>query len=105
MKVHHERNGGPSSHRGTAAEPINATARKLDRRKHNPREPHRPIAVSGRAYPPAGRRTLWVLVVRVCPWCRGAHVHRSTGNGGIRTAGCGKGTYLVRPIDAGAVAA
>jgi hypothetical protein len=51
-------------------------------------------------YPPAGRRTTPLYVVR-CPYCRGYHAHRQ---GGLRRAGCGKGWYRLA-VAVGAVAA
>lgn len=52
------------------------------------------------AYPPVGRRSMWLLLVRRCPVCRGAHLHRGAPHGGLRRAGCGKGAYLVVPVQA-----
>lgn len=56
------------------------------------------VVVSALAYPPAGRRTLWLLVVHSCPFCvaRGPHVHRGPLAGGIRRAGCGRGRYRLQ---------
>jgi hypothetical protein len=45
-------------------------------------------------YPPSGRRTQVLLVVRNCAYCTpGDHAHR--GQPGIRDAGCGAGQYRV----------
>jgi hypothetical protein len=52
--------------------------------------------VIGFAYPPAGRRRLWAVIVPSCCWCQHLHQHRATGPfGGLRVAGCGR-TYRVR---------
>ncbi|MFI6513575.1 hypothetical protein ACIBCT_38730 [Streptosporangium sp. NPDC050855] len=59
---------------------------------------HRGIAVTAVAYAPAGRRTCWLSVVEVCPYCRGSHVHRGDTEqpaADLRTAGCGRGDYYL----------
>lgn len=51
------------------------------------------------AYPPAGLRRYWLLVVQSCPKCTGGgpHAHRGGQDGGLRRAGCGQGRYFVQP--------
>lgn len=53
---------------------------------------------AGAFYPPAGRRTLGVVVVRCCPKCRQMHLHRAETVGSAhmaeRTGSCGA-TYLL----------
>lgn len=49
------------------------------------------------AYPPAGLRQRWLLVVLRCSECCGSHGHYTGSTGGIRRRGCGRGSYLVRP--------
>ena len=59
-----------------------------------------PLAVA-EVLPPAGRRTRAALLVRRCPWCQHAHLHRTTHPGAgwwHRLAGCGQGTYAIRTI-------
>jgi hypothetical protein len=54
-----------------------------------------PAEVFGFAAEPAGRRSMWAVVVPRCCWCLGLHIHRSTGaHGGRRTGSCGK-EYVV----------
>lgn len=61
--------------------------------------------VWGTAYPPAGHRRRWLLVVLRCSECLGAHQHYLRDNtGGLRRRGCGAGSYYVRPRPALAVA-
>lgn len=45
--------------------------------------------------PPNARRTLGALIVRGCVYCGAGHLHR--GGGGLRQAGCGKGSYVIVP--------
>ena len=48
-------------------------------------------------YPPGGKRHRWLLIVQTCPTCRATHHHFSPGpHGGIRRAGCGRGSYLLK---------
>ena len=48
------------------------------------------------AAPPAGRRTLWTLVVPRCPFCAHLHLHRGTGpHPGRRVGSCGTAYFLV----------
>lgn len=62
--------------------------------------------VTASAYPPAGRRRLWLLLVSHCVLCQCAHAHRSSVPcGGLRAAGCGRGDYLVVVREAGRVVA
>lgn len=50
------------------------------------------------AFPPVGKRRWWLIIVHPCPYCSGgAHAHRGGPNGGLRRAGCGHGSYYVRP--------
>lgn len=61
-------------------------------------EPHSGtvVTVLGFALAPAGRRTLWALVVPTCPHCSAAHLHRATGpHDGLRVASCGR-PYKIR---------
>jgi hypothetical protein len=56
--------------------------------------------VRGFAAPPVGRRRMWAVVVPVCCWCRGLHIHRAAGaRGGLRVGSCGR-AYLVRLVGA-----
>jgi hypothetical protein len=42
-------------------------------------------------FPPSGRRTIALLIVRTCPFCEtGGHARRGHG---VRQAGCGGGEY------------
>lgn len=54
------------------------------------------LIANATAYAPVGRRQQHVLLVRSCPLCAGAHLHRGAQHGGRRRAGCGRGEYLVR---------
>lgn len=46
--------------------------------------------VVGYASPPAGRRTLWAIVVPSCVGCGTLHIHRAGGAaGGYRRGSCG----------------
>lgn len=58
------------------------------------------------AYPPSGRRRGWLCVVRTCPFCTaGNHAHRGGPQGGLKRAGCGRGSYYVKThISLGAAA-
>ena len=53
--------------------------------------------VAATCYPPSGRRTQPLLIVRSCVLCGGAHAHRGSEAGGLRDAGCGKGAYYLVP--------
>jgi hypothetical protein len=55
-------------------------------------------------YPPAGRRSRWLLIVQRCDACSAAHSHYGGLNGGIRRRGCGAGGYDLRVRTALAVA-
>lgn len=58
------------------------------------------------AYPPAGRRSKWLLLVKNCVFCGYAHAHRGGADGGLRSSGCRRGEYILLPVVAGqAVAA
>jgi len=92
--------GGPPA--GPAVEKISTTTQQHDHREHGTRRV--PIA-SATSYPPAGRRSLVLLLVLRCPSCRCAHAQRGAAHGGIRRAGCGGGEYLVKPITAARVPA
>lgn len=35
------------------------------------------VLVAAELHRPAGRRCTWLVVVRRCPWCGHAHVHRA----------------------------
>jgi hypothetical protein len=51
------------------------------------------------AVPPTGRRALWMWWVARCALCGSAHLHRAGSSvGGVRGAGCGRGTYYARII-------
>ena len=54
--------------------------------------------VRAEAFPPAGRRSTWLLLVRSCVWCGCAHAHRGGPTGGVRESGCARGTYELKPI-------
>jgi hypothetical protein len=73
--------------------------------------PKRPAKSSGEpppiwatAYPPAGHRHRWLLLVRTCDTCGGAHHHFGGPTGGLRRRGCGAGEYHLRVRPALAVA-
>jgi len=53
-----------------------------------------PVA-RGVAYPPAGRRRLWLLLVPRCPHCGHAHAHRGGPAAGVRESGCGQSYHVV----------
>jgi hypothetical protein len=55
-------------------------------------------------YPPAGRRSRWLLIVQRCDACTGAHSHFGSSTGGIRRRGCGAGSYYLHVRTALAVA-
>lgn len=55
------------------------------------------VRVSATFLRPSARRGLPALVVRCpLPGCGGVHLHR--GGGGLRRAGCGRGSYVIVPI-------
>jgi hypothetical protein len=71
----------------------------------NTRESNDAPAVWAVAYPPAGHRRRWLVVVLRCTQCQGSHHHYLGDNtGGLRRRGCGAGSYYVRPRAALAVA-
>lgn len=49
---------------------------------------------TGEYFPPAGRRRLGIILVRSCPRCGGAHLHRAVAagaaDGAVRAGSCGK---------------
>jgi hypothetical protein len=54
--------------------------------------------VAATLYPPSGRRSLALLIVSTCPHCTaGHHAHRGSALGGLREAGCRRGTYNLVP--------
>ena len=64
------------------------------------------ISVSALAFRPSGRRRGWLWLVRRCPYCSvdgaaSAHAHRGGPVGGLRTAGCGRGEYVLIRVAAG----
>ena len=63
------------------------------------------VVVTAEAYPPVGRRSQWLLLVKSCVFCGYAHGHRGSPAGGPREAGCGRGEYMLRPVVAGRWAA
>jgi len=87
--------------------------KEADPRRHNGSRPTRSVPIStitasivsplgigvtAEALPPSGRRTCWLSIVRDCPFCRGAHVHRGDTDqpaADLRTAGCGRGDYYI----------
>lgn len=100
------RNAKAGPRQGRPAETVVGTTSEMDRSRR--RRPRQPIVVTAVAYPPAGRRSMWLLLVLSCPFCaeRGVHAHRGARYGGLRRAGCRRGEYLVTPISVrGAVAA
>lgn len=74
-----------------------ATEKKSSRHQAADRPQDSVPYVWATAYPPAGRRHHWLLVILSCPACRGAHAHRGGADGGLRRAGCGSGSYYVKP--------
>jgi hypothetical protein len=94
-------NGGPPA--GPAiVEKINAVTTQHDHGQHRTR---RYVVASATSYPPAGRRSLVLLLVLHCPFCQYVHAHRGAEYGGVRRAGCGRGEYLVKPATAARVPA
>lgn len=84
---HHPRaTTATSVHTSTQADPDHGTAALHVR------------STAAQAYPPAGRRSLWLLLVKSCPFCGYAHAHRGGPTGGLREAGCGRGEYAIRPV-------
>lgn len=88
---HETRNGGPRP--GSAAANIIAPHERTSQPQNS--APN----VWAVAYPPAGQRRYWLLVVQSCPKCAGGgpHAHRGGQDGGLRRAGCGRGRYFVQP--------
>lgn len=79
------------------------TARTAASQPHPARQsvPGRLTVVYATAYPPAGQRRRWLIVTDPCPLdgCGGGrHVHAAADlstAGGVRRAGCRRGTYWV----------
>lgn len=88
-----KRGGGAGHHPGTAAAKISATLTQLDQTHVQATAP----TVWAVAYPPAGHRRHWLFIVAPCFACGGAHAHRGGQDGGLRRAGCGRGSYVVQP--------
>jgi hypothetical protein len=83
---------GPTLNDGAAPEISRRQATDHDERTAERRQLARAKAF---AAPPAGRRTLWTIVVPRCPSCSHLHLHRATGpHPGRRTGSCGS-TYLL----------
>lgn len=102
MKV--PRNGGSGAPTRRPSRKISAPHELTDRSESTSRNRQVPT-VAAEAYPPAGRRSQWLLLIKSCPFCGGyAHAHRGGPAGGLRDAGCGRGEYLLQPIHARAVA-
>lgn len=97
----------PNDSGGQVTSPA-ATTKIATATKPQPPQPPQPIrdgrhlVVSATAVPPLGRRALWLLLVSSCPLCGGySHVHRAgSPTGGIRNAGCGRGSYYVQVVRA-----
>lgn len=88
-----KKNGGGRVTTPATATKTNTATKQLSRQQDSaPR-------VWAVAYPPAGQRRHWLLVVQSCPKCPGGgpHAHRGGQNGGLRRAGCGQGRYFVQP--------
>lgn len=92
--------GGAGHHPATPANKIAAAARP---QHHDRNGAHRqgrdlPVAV-GEFFGPVGRRQLGAILVRHCPGCGHAHLHRgarvATVDGEVRTGSCGA-EYTVR---------
>lgn len=85
-----ERSGAPRQE--SAAEQVTTTEVQATAR-------HRPSA-SARLYPPYGKRHQWTALVRCCPWCEHAHLHRGEAwhelAGEVRTGSCGR-SYRLEP--------
>lgn len=87
--------GGSGHHPESPAEKIAAAAKLQDQGQGS--APDDLIVAVATAVPPLGRRTLWLHWVPSCPFCGYGHAHRAGGlTGGIRQAGCGRGSYYVR---------
>lgn len=84
------RNGGPPAGPAAATHQIH-TATKQEIHAQDATA----VRVAATFLPPAGRRTLGVLIVRRCAFCAAGHIHR--GAGGLRRAGCDRGEYVVVP--------
>lgn len=101
MRAPPARNGGPGHHPDTAAahQKFEAATKQLHTQTSATRRHEPPIAV-GELHPPAGRRHLWVLLVRRCPACAHLHIHRvgrpSAGTH-RRTGSCGA-DYEIRVV-------
>jgi hypothetical protein len=61
----------------------------------NAPEPVREVIAPGVGLKPSGVRLFWAWVVARCPYCGGSHLHRGGPKGGLRRAGCGRGSYVV----------
>lgn len=55
------------------------------------------VVARAEAYPPAGRRSMWLLLIKSCPFCAYAHAHRGSLLGGPRESSCGR-NYFVQPV-------
>lgn len=79
MSPPRRRNGGPGQPPGTAATKTrSARQQDTDRLHRNSEHQYDVLPVAfGELLPPAGRRTLSVLLVRRCPHCSHAHLHRT----------------------------
>jgi len=83
--------------RGAVSDTPPPTSRHQAAGQHNgSREPRQLPRAKAFAAAPAGRRTLWTLVVPRCPSCSHLHLHRATGpHPGRRTGSCGAAYFLV----------
>lgn len=88
-----KRNGGP------AEAPVGSARARSQVRPQDSRAGRvRGLVAAGEFHPPAGRRTLGVVVVRSCPACHQMHLHRAETVGSAhmaeRVGSCGA-TYLL----------
>lgn len=97
------RNGEGGAPTRRPSRKISAPHELTDRSESTSRNSQVPT-VAAEAYPPAGRRSQWLLLMKSCVYCGYAHAHRGSPAGGLREAGCGRGEYLLQPIHARAVA-
>lgn len=81
--------GGPVAH-GPASEKIGRHQATEPQSQPNAADRQKLPRVAAYAAEPAGRRSMWAIVVPHCARCGHLHLHRSTGqHGGIRTGSCG----------------